>query len=89
MDATTIVTPESVGLSAPQLDRVTAWAQRLVADGKLPGVTTMIARHGKVAHLQSCGHAVLETSQPMTPETIVRIYSMTKPPTTVAIMTLY
>ena len=89
MDTTTIAAPESVGLSSRQLDRVTGWAQRLVDDGKLPGVTTMIARHGKVAHLQGCGQAVLETGQPMTPDTIVRIYSMTKPLTTVAAMMLY
>ncbi len=89
MDTIVQATPEDVGLSSSQLDRVTGWAHRLVEDGKLAGVTTMVARHGQVVHLQSCGQAVQATGQAMTPDTIVRIYSMTKPLTSVAIMMLY
>jgi CubicO group peptidase (beta-lactamase class C family) len=89
MDMTDGARPEDAGLSSSQLDRVTGWAQRLVSDGKLAGLTTMVARHGKVVHLHSCGLAVQATAQAMTPDTIVRIYSMTKPLTSVAVMMLY
>jgi CubicO group peptidase (beta-lactamase class C family) len=89
MDTTVATTPEDVGLSSAQLGRVRDWSQRLVDGGKLAGVTTMVARRGRVAHLHSCGLANRETGQAMTPDTIVRIYSMTKPLTSVAIMMLY
>jgi CubicO group peptidase (beta-lactamase class C family) len=81
--------PEDVGLSAARLRRVNDWAQRLVDEGKLAGVTTMVARHGRTVHLQSCGLADIEAARPMADDTIVRIYSMTKPLTSVAIMMLY
>ena len=89
MDTTVGTTPEDVGLSSTQLGRVKEWSQRLVDGGKLAGVTTMVARRGRVAHLHSCGMASRETGLAMTPDTIVRIYSMTKPLTSVAIMMLY
>ena len=89
MDSTMATRPEDVGLSSHQLARVEAWAQRLVDDGKLPGVTTMVARHGRIAHLHSCGKADIATGAAMAPGTIVRIYSMTKPLTSLAIMMLY
>ena len=89
MDTMSGVTPEDVGLSTPQLDRVKGWAQRLVDDGRLAGVTTMVARHGRVVHQHCCGLANRAAGQPMTPDTIVRIYSMTKPLTSLAIMMLY
>jgi CubicO group peptidase (beta-lactamase class C family) len=89
MDTTVATTPEDVGLSSAQLGRVKDWSQRLVDGGKLAGVTTMVARRGRVAHLHSCGLANRETGQAMAPDTIVRIYSMTKPLTSVAIMMLY
>ena len=81
--------PEDVGLCARQLSRVAEWAQRLVDDGKLAGVTTMVARRGQVAHLHCCGLADRAAGLAMAPDTIVRIYSMTKPLTSLAIMMLY
>ncbi len=89
MDTTIGTRPEEVGLSSRQLGLVGDWAQRLVDDGKLPGVTTMVARHGRVAYLHSVGKADLASGAAMAPETIVRIYSMTKPLTSLAIMMLY
>ena len=89
MDTTVATTPEDVGLSSAQLGRVRGWAERLVESGKLAGVTTMVARRGRVAHLHSCGLANREAGQAMAPDTIVRIYSMTKPLTSVAVMMLY
>ena len=89
MDTKAGTRPEDVGLSSPQLARVADWAQRLVDEGKLAGVTTMVARRGRVAHLHCCGLADRESGRAMTPDTIVRIYSMTKPLTSLAIMMLY
>ncbi len=89
MDATVNAKPEDVGLSSQRLERVNGWAQRLVDDGRLAGVTTMVARRGRVAHLHSCGMADRAAGRAMAADTIVRIYSMTKPLTSVAIMMLY
>jgi CubicO group peptidase (beta-lactamase class C family) len=81
--------PEDVGLSSERLACVNAWAQRLVDDGKLPGMTTMVARRGKVVHFNSCGLADMKREVRMAPDTIFRFYSMTKPLTSTAIMMLY
>jgi CubicO group peptidase (beta-lactamase class C family) len=89
MDSLMTTTPEQVGLCAGRLARIDAWRDRLVADGKLAGATTLVFRRGQVAHLGSSGLADLARGAPMTPETIHRIYSMTKPLTSVAIMMLY
>ena len=89
MDITVGTEPEDVGLSSVQLGRVRDWAQRQVDSGKLAGVTTMVARRGRVAHLHSCGLADREAGLGMAADTIVRIYSMTKPLTSVAVMMLY
>ena len=83
------VSPEDVGLSSERLERVDGWMRRLVDDGKLPGVLTMVARRGQVAWLRTAGMADLDRGAPVAPDTIFRIYSMTKPLTSVAIMMLY
>ncbi len=89
MDATMQTAPEEVGLCSKRLRRVADWAQRLVDDGRLAGLTTAVMRHGRVAHLHSCGMADLAAGRAMDPGAILRIYSMTKPLTSVAIMMLY
>ncbi len=89
MDAIVTAKPEDVGLSSQRLERVNGWAQRLVDDGRLAGVTTMVARRGRVVHLHSCGMADRAAGRAMAGDTIVRIYSMTKPLTSIAIMMLY
>ena len=83
------VKPEEVGLSSKRLARVNAWAQHWVDSGRLPGVITMVARHGKLAHFNICGMADVKREIRLAPDTIFRFYSMTKPLTSVAIMTLY
>ena len=80
---------EAVGLSTSRLLRIDTWRQRLVDDGKLAGATTLVMRRGEVAHLGSSGMADIARGAAMTPQTIHRIYSMTKPLTSVAIMMLY
>ncbi|MBU6497660.1 MAG: beta-lactamase family protein [Rhodospirillales bacterium] len=89
MDATRIARPEDVGLSSRRLALIEGWMQRLVADGKLPGVLTMVSRRGQTAWLACHGQADIARAAPMRPDTIVRIYSMTKPLASVAIMMLY
>ena len=89
MDMNLAIAPEEVGLSATQLSRVADWAQRLVDDGKLPGVTTAVMRRGRLVHLHCCGLADRAAGVAMAPDTVVRIYSMTKPLTSLAIMMLY
>jgi CubicO group peptidase (beta-lactamase class C family) len=81
--------PEDVGLSADRLARVRAWGDRLVDDGKLPGIITLVARHGRVAHSHVAGQADIARGVPLAADTIFRVYSMTKPLTTVAVMMLY
>ncbi len=83
------VTPEAVGLCSRRLARVEAWMQRLVEDGKLAGLSVMIARRGQTAYLRCAGLADQARGTAMAPDSIVRIYSMTKPLTSVAAMMLY
>ena len=88
-DAAIVSRPEDVGLSSRRLARIDAWRDRLVADGKLAGVSTLVSRRGQVAHWGVSGFADKERGVPMAPDTIFRIYSMSKPITSVAIMMLY
>ncbi len=83
------VDPASVGMSAERLDRITALAQRYVEEGKLAGIVTMVARDGQVVHFEANGVRDLDSGDPMTPDTLFRIYSMSKPITAVAAMMLY
>ena len=82
-------TPEAVGLSSERLERLSAAMQGLVDEGRLAGITTLIARHGRVAHFGTFGAQDREANKPMAEDTIFRIYSMTKPITSVALMLLY
>jgi len=78
--------PEDVGLSSERLQRISQMIQRRIAAGDLAGGVTIVARKGKVAHLAAQGVMDLESKQPMTPATMFRIASMTKPVVGVAIM---
>lgn len=80
--------PESVGFSAEGLKKLDAHMQGLVDTGHLPGVTTMLVRHGKVVNYQVHGKKGFD-GPPMTKDTVFRIYSQTKPVTGVAMMILY
>ncbi len=80
---------ELIGLSASRLARVDdIMAQRYVETGHLPGLLTMIYRRGQLAHLGMAGHIDLERGKRMREDAIFRIYSMTKPITSVALMML-
>jgi CubicO group peptidase (beta-lactamase class C family) len=77
------------GLDAERLKRVDAHFAGYVADGRLPGWLLTIRRHGRLAHVARCGSRDLEAGLPVTDDTVWRIYSMTKPVTSVAAMILY
>ena len=81
-------TPQEVGLSAKGLARISATAQQLIDDKQLAGAVTVVARRGKVAHLEAYGMMDIETSKPMQKDTIFRIYSMTKPIAAAAVIML-
>ncbi|MDY7105125.1 MAG: serine hydrolase domain-containing protein [Actinomycetota bacterium] len=82
--------PEEVGLSAERLGRIEPFFQREYVDtGKLAGLVTLVARRGQVAHLAAFGQRDLEAGAAMETDTIFRIYSMTKPITSVALLSLY
>ena len=83
------VRPETVGLSSVALRRVDGWMQDLVDSGRLAGVSVLVMRRGQLAYQACRGLADRARGTPMAPETVVRIYSMTKPLTSVALMMLY
>ena len=81
-------TPAEVGLDADRLSRLETHFRRYVDDGRLVGWQMAIARHGRVAHTATCGHIDAARARPFVDDTIVRLYSMTKPLTSVAAMIL-
>jgi CubicO group peptidase (beta-lactamase class C family) len=83
------VDPAEAGLDAERLKRIDAHLAGYVADGRLPGWLLTIRRHGRLAYVARCGSRDLEAGLPVTDDTVWRIYSMTKPVTSVAAMILY
>ena len=81
--------PEKAGFSADGLSAFRGAMRALVDDGKLAGVTALVARHGKVVSFDAYGVQSLETKEPVTRDTIFRIASMTKPIVGVAMMMLW
>lgn len=83
------VTPEDLGLSAPRLVKIDLMTQKYIDEGKLPGTITVVARRGKIAHFECQGRMDIEADKMVAQDTIFRIYSMSKPVTSVALMMLY
>jgi CubicO group peptidase (beta-lactamase class C family) len=83
------VRPADVGLSAERLARLDAAMQAEVDAGRKVGIVTLIARRGRVAHLKSYGMAERESNAVMRTDSLFRLYSMTKPVTSVALLMLY
>lgn len=81
--------PESVGMSSERLQRLNQLIERKIKEEKVVGALTLVARRGKLVHLATAGQADLEAKKPLKSDAIFRIYSMTKPITTVAAMMLY
>ena len=81
--------PEDVGMSTERLARIKPSMQRWVDAGRIPCALTMIAREGKLVHFEKIGMQDVASKKPVEFDTIFRIYSMTKPITSVAVMMLY
>ena len=82
------VDPAEVGLDAGRLDRIERHLAPYVDDGRLPGWLVVVSRGGRVAYATAYGRRDLEAGLPVEPDTLWRIYSMTKPVTSVAAMML-
>jgi len=81
--------PEALGFSSERLLRINSLMNRYLESGKLAGMVTCVVRSGQVVHYETFGHQNLETQTPMSQDSIFRIYSMTKPIASVALMILY
>ncbi|MEM8484458.1 MAG: serine hydrolase domain-containing protein [Bacteroidota bacterium] len=81
--------PEDVGISSDRLARVDQLMEKHVDASQIAGAISLVARNGKVVHFNAYGARNIATGEPMTTDTIVRIYSMSKPITSVALMMLY
>ena len=80
---------ERVGLSSARLKHVDSWMKGWVDSGRLAGASVLVSRRGQIAYENVYGLADLERGTAMSPDTIVRIYSMTKPLASTALMMLY
>jgi CubicO group peptidase (beta-lactamase class C family) len=81
-------TPQSVGLSGERLQRVHELVERTIAAGEIAGAVTLVARNGRIAHLEAQGVMDLASKRPMQPDSMFRIASMSKPVAAVAILML-
>jgi CubicO group peptidase (beta-lactamase class C family) len=84
-----VVSPSNVGLSPTRLAHIAPHFNRYVDEGKLPGYLVMVARRGHPAYLHRYGLCDVEKQKSVADDTIFRIYSMTKPITSVAMLQLY
>ena len=81
--------PEEVGVSTQRLKRIRSFLQGYYNSGEVSGFLTVVARRGKIVHFETIGMQDVENNKPVEPDTIFRIYSMSKPITSVAVMMLY
>ncbi|MEI7843072.1 MAG: serine hydrolase domain-containing protein [Gallionellaceae bacterium] len=81
------VSPESVGLSTPRLEKMSSFIQAHIDQKKMAGAVVLVARKGKIAYLESFGKADID--KPMSKDSLFRICSMTKPVVTIAVLQLY
>ena len=83
-----VASPESVGMSSQRLDKISSAMQAEVDSKRLPGAVVMVARKGKLVYSQAFGSLNNTTQAPMQADSVFRIYSMTKPMVSVALMML-
>jgi CubicO group peptidase (beta-lactamase class C family) len=83
-----VAPPESVGMSAQRLSRISEAFRQQIDQGNLPGVVVMVARKGRLVYSDAVGFQNKETGKPLSKDAIFRIYSMTKPLVSVAAMML-
>jgi len=84
-----LTSPESVGLSSSRLTHIADHFNRYVDEGRLPGYSVLIARRGEPAYFTHYGSRNVEAGESLELDTVFRIYSMTKPITSVGLMMLY
>jgi CubicO group peptidase (beta-lactamase class C family) len=89
MEASSNTLQLNQGFSVERLARIDDVMAKYIAQNKLAGTSTLVARNGEVVHLSTLGYRDREAKLPMTEDTIFRIYSMTKPITAVAALTLW
>jgi CubicO group peptidase (beta-lactamase class C family) len=80
--------PEKLGFSKERLGRIRPVMQQFVDEGKLPGILTMISRQGQIVHNECVGLRDISAGKAIEQDTLFRIYSMTKPITTTALLML-
>src|ERR1700722_16202653 len=80
--------PQPAGFSRQGLDRVSDYIRNEISTGKIPGAVLLIQQHGHPVYFESFGLRSVEGGLPMTADTIFRLYSMSKPITSVAAMML-
>jgi CubicO group peptidase (beta-lactamase class C family) len=83
------VTPVKSGLSGDTLEIATKKMQEYIDNGKLVGISALIYKNGEIVYREEFGYASLKDQKPMDESTIFRMFSMTKPVTAVALMTLF
>jgi CubicO group peptidase (beta-lactamase class C family) len=88
-DLSATTAPEAVGFDSQRLKSLDDYMAKVVSDGRVAGMTTLLARHGKVVEFKTYGKASLATGQAMPKDEIFRVYSMSKPLTGVAMMILF
>jgi CubicO group peptidase (beta-lactamase class C family) len=86
LPAQTVAKPEEAGLSSERLKRIHDLIERRIETRDISGAVTLVARKGRIAHLEAQGLMDIETNKPMTKDAIFRIASMTKPVIGVAIL---
>lgn len=82
------IDPKEVGMSAERLKNIDQHFKQYVDDGRLPGYACTIARYGQLVHVSKYGNRDIEAGLPIELDTMYRIYSMTKPITSIACMML-
>lgn len=87
--AESVVKPESAGMSSKRFGRLDQLIQEYVDEKKLAGAVTLVARDGRIVHLQAAGYEDIEAGKAMRKDSLFRMYSMTKPITSTALLMLY
>ena len=80
---------EQAGFAPERLQKINEFVQRDIEAGRVSGAVTLVARHGQLVHFSAQGNFGSDDARPLQEDTLFRIYSMTKPITTVAAMMLY
>tara|TARA_R110002167_G_scaffold17426_4_gene66506 strand:+ start:1057 stop:2307 length:1251 start_codon:yes stop_codon:yes gene_type:complete len=84
-----VTRPEDAGFDASRLQQMADWMADMVASGQVAGATTLLMRHGRLVDFRTFGTGRLGSDEPLQKDALFRIYSMTKPVVSVAMMMLF